>query len=347
MKTSRLSTLQAMRFFAALCVLQYHLWQNYLGIAIGHPGTDFFLVLVGLVAAYSQAKAIRQGNWLMYISGRYRRLYVSFIPLFIITLFAKRSEMNFSWAWRSFLFIPTPGRLPVIGATWMISMFLLFYFVFSLCFLVRTEKILWLLFGLWGAGILLYNFFGLKTGLPDHWEDLVFNERNLDFIFGYGAGVVLRKGGLHGRQAWLLLLVGFLGIAAGTTALNLGYSLGRAFFVGIPVALFTLGLGALEIQKPETRLVRWLTAPWLVWLGGTSYVLYLSHSIFFQGWSMLLPVSYTWVLPMTMGAVAAAAAGYLFWEAPILAYLKTGVWKLPPLPASHFGMEGKIHNPGD
>ncbi len=347
MKTSKLLTLQTMRFFAALCVVQYHLWQNYLGITIGHPGTDFFLVLVGVVAAYTQARTISRLTWRAYISGRYIRLYITFIPLFLITLAAKWAEADLNWAWRSFLFIPIPNRLPVIGNTWMISMFLLFYFIFSLCFLMKTEKVLWVVFGVWAALIVMYNFFGLEPGLPQHWADLMFNERNLDFIMGYVIGIVLRNGWLQGQLSRMFLWVGMLGILGGTRALNSGYSTGRAFFVGIPVALFTLGLAALELEEPNSRLVKTLSTPWLVWLGGTSYVLYLSHSIFFQIWRRVLPVSIPWVLPMTVGAIMTAAFGYLFWERPFLAYIRTGTWVMPQPRFMNYRLGNKVRGPGE
>jgi hypothetical protein len=127
-----------MRFFAALGVVQYHLWENYFRISIAHPGTDFFLVLVGVVASYIHARQIPTGNWWRYIRDRYRRLYVTFIPLFIITLLVKLKEASIVWVVKSFLFIPLFDRLPVIGSTWMVSMFLLFYFLFSLCFWARS-----------------------------------------------------------------------------------------------------------------------------------------------------------------------------------------------------------------
>lgn len=312
-----------MRFFAALGVVQYHLWQNYFGVTIAHPGTDFFLVLIGVVAAYTHAQQVPDGNWWKYISERYRRLYVTFIPLFVITLLAKLDEANIDWVVKSFFFIPMPDRLPVIGSTWMISLFLLFYFLFSICFLVRTEKILWVLFAIWIVAIVSYNFYGWDPDLPEEWSDLFFAARNAEFIIGYLAGIALRHGWLHSMYARVSLWVGLIGVIAGTVLLNLGMDpVWRVPIVGLPIALFVLGLSALELQKAEDGIVKLLTTPWLVWIGGTSYVLYLSHGIFFRVWSRFLPVAPTWFLPMTLGAILAAALGYLFWEKPILTYLK-------------------------
>lgn len=331
-KTTILKSLQTLRLIASLGVVQYHLWQNYFGIPIGHPGTDFFLILVGVVAAYTQAKRIPEGGWWRYISSRYKRLYVTFIPLFLITLLAKWHEADLNWIVRSFFFIPLENQLPVIGATWMLSMFMLFYLVFSLAFIAKTEKILWGLFLLWASLILLNHFTGWNAGLAQHWTDLFFGERNLDFIMGYIAGVVLRQGWLSSSQSKMLLWLGIIGTIAGCVMLNLGSVIARSLIVGFPVALFILGVADSERKNLDVPLVTFLTTPFLVWIGETSYVLYLSHSLVFRAWSLLLPVTVSTAFPMTIGAIIVGALGYVFWEQPILSYLKTGKWTIsyPP-----------------
>jgi peptidoglycan/LPS O-acetylase OafA/YrhL len=343
MKTQILLSLQAMRFFASLGVVQYHLWQNYFGIAIGHPGTDFFLVLVGTVAAYTQAKRIPEGKWWGYINARYKRLYVTFVPLFVITLIAKWAEADINWVLRSFFFIPIPDRLPVIGGTWMLSVFMLFYFIFSLCFLVRTEKILWFLFAIWTTLILMYNLFNWKSGLPEHWAALFFAERNFDFIMGYGVGIALRYGWLRSYQARIFCRIGLVGVVGGIILLNSGFNtVARVIIVGLPVAVFILGLAALEQNNVDNGIVSLLTAPWLVWLGGISYVFYLGHGLFFQGWSRVFPVTVMWALPMTVGAIIAGALGYVFWEHPVLTYLKSGKWIIHHQPVMNIGIGKNI-----
>jgi peptidoglycan/LPS O-acetylase OafA/YrhL len=343
MKTPILTSLQTMRLFASLGVAQYHLWQNYFGIAIAHPGTDFFLVLVGVVAAYTQAKRIPGGNWWGYISARYKRLYVTFVPLFIITLLAKWAEADINWVLRSFFFIPIADQVPVIGCTWMLSMFILFYFVFSLCFLIKTEKILWIVFVIWTTLIMIYNLFNWETGLPEHWANLFFAARNFDFIMGYVVGIVLRYDWLRSYQSRIFLWIGLVGVIGGTILLNSGFNtVGRVLIVGLPVALFILGIAALEQKNANDSIVRLLTTPCLVWLGGTSYVLYLSHGLYFQVWSRVLPVTLMWVLPMTVGAIVVGALGYIFWEHPVLTYLKSGKWIIAYSPVMNIGMEDKI-----
>lgn len=343
MNVSFLKSLQSLRIFAALGVVQFHLWHNHLDVNFVHPGTDFFLVLVGVVAAHNQASQIQNGNWWKYISGRYKRLYVTFVPLFIITLLAKLSEADVSWVVKSFLLIPMQDQSPVIGSTWMLSMFILFYFLFSIGFLLRTEKSVWAIFGVWLILILAYSFGGWSTGLPKVWSNLFFSERNIDFIMGYAVGTILRYEWVQSRHARIALWVGLAGILAGTVLLNLGNTqAARSLTIGLPTALFVLGIATLEQQHIESQLVKVLTVPALVWLGGTSYVLYLSHGMFFRVWSMVLPVNFMAVLPMTLGAMLAAALVYAFWEQPVLTYLKKGQWVMPQLPSVHVARKAPI-----
>jgi peptidoglycan/LPS O-acetylase OafA/YrhL len=329
----RIASLQTMRLFASLGVFQYHLWNNYLGVTIGQPGTDFFLVLVGFVAAIAQAVNIDCLGWGKYIRGRYVRLYVTYIPLFLVALLAKWKDLSWDWALQSFLFLPTGDRLPVIGATWMLSMFMLFYFLFSLAFLARNEKVLWPVFGLWAALIVLRNWVGWKPGFSEAWVKLLFDERNLDFIFGYAAGVLVRQGRITASWGRRIFWIGVVGVVVGTALLNLHwFETGRSLYAGLPVMLFVLGLAALEQQNAADRVVKILTNPWLVWLGGTSYVLYVSHGIFLQAWDRLLPVTPLLVPLITVGGILAAAVIYTLWEEPLLRYCRQKTWKKPALP---------------
>jgi len=320
--TKKISSFQTMRLFASLGVVQFHIWSNYLGVVIGHPGTDFFLVIVGVLAALVQAKRIKTSGWWTYINARYIRLYLTYIPVFILVLVIKRHEATWDWVLRSFLFIPIPDRAPVIGATWMLSMFMLFYFIFSMAFLWKNELILLPIFFLWIVGIMCYTFIDWDAGLPPHWAGLLFNERNLEFLIGYAIGVILRRGQVSFPQGRLLFWVGLVSIIGSTLLLNINYDfvrhVGRSIIVGLPIAIFILGLATIEILNTTDYVVRVLTKPWLIWLGGTSYVLYLSHGLYLRIWNLIFPITQILVPFITIGALIVGAIGYYFWEEPLL-----------------------------
>ena len=331
-----IKSFQTIRFFAAVGILQFHLWKNYFGVATFEVGTDIFLVLTGVVAAYSQAKRISEYSWWRYISSRYKRLYVTFIPLFIITLIMKIGEADLNWVLKSFFFIPLANRLPVIGATWMLSMFILFYFIFSLCFIMKSENIIWGLFAVWAILILAYNFFNLIVEIPEEWSGLLFSERNLEIILGYFIGVILRNQCIRQHYSIFFVWVGLIGVIGDIFLLGMiANNFSRTITVGVPVMLIILGLGNLELNNSPNRTFRFLVNPWLVWLGDTSYVLFLSHGIFLQGWSRTLPTTPIWALPISVGAIVAGCLGYIFWEYPILTYIKSKRWAIGHLPFNH------------
>ena len=86
----------------------------------------------------------------------------------------------------------------------------------------------------------------------------------------------------------ILCWMGLLGMISGTILLNTIHSdSARSVYLGLPIAVFVLGIAVLEKGKAPDSIVRILTSPGLVWLGSTSYVLYLSHGIFLHAWSRL------------------------------------------------------------
>jgi hypothetical protein len=207
----RLNSLQSMRLAASLAVFQYHLWGNYLGQPFLHPGTDFFIVLVGMVAALSDADKIVQGEWKKYILGRYLRLYVTFIPVFLLYILAGRDEITPVFLIKSFFFIPLSGdRLPLVGPTWMLAMFLIFYWLFSLAFLFRRETSLIPIFSVWGGGCVLIRGFALHSPVFDEGFQMLFSIRNLEFIAGYAAGWLVRTGRISGTWGGKLMGAGLL-----------------------------------------------------------------------------------------------------------------------------------------
>ncbi|GAB4577938.1 MAG: hypothetical protein Fur0022_06700 [Anaerolineales bacterium] len=346
-KLGRVTSLQTMRLVAALGIFQYHLWQNYLGVTLAFPATDYFLVLVGVLAAMTQADRIGKGRWGGYMKARYIRLYVTFIPLFLLTLAFKWQGATWDWIIRSFFFIPLAEGQPVIGATWMLSQFVLFYLLFSLAYLFKKEAALWGVFSIWALSCVAFNFLGWKPAIPVYWGQVLFYERNLEFIFGYLAGIILRQGQLSILWARAAFGLGGLGIGVSIILQNSGIdATGRSFYSGIPVTLFVLGLVALEQQGAPDRVVKWLTWPWFVLAGEASYVLYLSHSILLQAWDRLIGVTPLWAPLISVVILIASVMGYIYWESPMINYLNKRVWARPKLPAWPFRVQKSANTEG-
>ena len=320
----RIDSLQSMRLIASLAVFQYHLWGNYLGQPFLHPGTDFFFVLVGMVAALSDAGKIARGGWKNYISGRYLRLYVTFIPVFLLYVLAGRDEITSIFLIKSFFFVPQSERLPLVGPTWMLAMFLVFYWLFSLAFLSRREATLIPIFTIWGIGCFLTEILNLHSPVFDQGFQLLFSLRNLEFIAGYAGGWLVRNGRISGSLGRKLLWTGLLLLPAGVLLLNSGeYSISiRVILYGVTMTLIASGLASQEQASVSNASIWVITHPWLVWLGGASYVLYLTHNMVLRIWDTLLPLT-PWQVPLvTLVGLLVAGLGYQFWEQPVLAFLR-------------------------
>jgi peptidoglycan/LPS O-acetylase OafA/YrhL len=217
------------------------------------------------------------------------------------------------------------NKLPLIGPTWMLSMFLLFYWLFSLAFIFRRESILIPVFSLWILGILAYSSSLWNPNLPEEWSLILFKHRNIEFIFGYLGGKLLlsRKVGLKGGK-WIFTL-GIASLIAAIVLLNnniIPYA-SRTFSYGIPLTLISLGLGALEQNNSPSPILKIIIHPWLVWLGGASYVLYLIHNMVLIVWGKIIPITPIQVPLITITVILISAIGYHFWEKPILRYVKT------------------------
>ena len=324
--TKKYLSLQTMRLFAALGVFQYHLWNNYLGVPFLHPGTDFFFVLVGFVAAVSQSRYIATGGWWNYIWGRYVRLYVTFIPVFILYILAGRDPLSTEYVLKSFFLVPIHDQLPLVGPTWMLSLFLVFYWLFSLAFLFRNEKVLIPVFAIWGVGCIFITWLRWEPAFASDWFRIIFDIRNVEFIFGYIAGKLIlnrRVGNL--TAAWSLpigiatLLISSVWYNAVTHDME---GSGRIFLYGLPITLIAMGLAGLEQHGVNNSVVRVVTHPWLVWLGNISYVLFLVHNMILRLWDTVIPITPAQVPLIIVVVFAVAGIGYQFWERPVLGYIR-------------------------
>jgi exopolysaccharide production protein ExoZ len=315
-----------MRLFAAFGVFQYHLWNNYLSVPFLHSGTDFFFVLVGFVAAVSQSRHIATGGWWNYIWGRYLRLYVTFIPVFILYILAGRDPLSPEYVLKSFFLIPIHDQLPLVGPTWMLSLFLVFYWLFSLAFLFRNEKVLFPVFTVWAAGCIFFTWFDWKPAFASDWFQIIFDIRNVEFIFGYLAGKLIITGRVSYLTAAWSIPIGIITLIASSVWYNaITHDMegaGRIFLYGLPLTLIALGLAGLEQHEVKNPVVRVVTHPWLVWLGNVSYVLFLIHNVVIRVWDTVIPITPLQVPLIIIVVFIAAGLGYQFWEKPMLGYLR-------------------------
>ncbi len=328
----KINSLQILRLIGAISVFQYHLWNNYLNVKFEDPGTDVFLVLAGVVAAIADHRYIVSGQWGKYMSGRYLRLYVTFVPIFIIYLLFGRDVLTLEYVLKSFFLIPLYNRLPLVGPMWMVTLFLVFYWLFSIAILFRREQALIPVFGLWGIGCIVYTWLNLEPSFHPEWFGTIFDIRNLEIILGYLAGKLILSRRILLKVGYWSLGIGLAAIIGGIVRINtIDLSLHvnyRPFFYGLPMTLIALGLATMEQQDGQNRIFKAFLHPRLVWLGGASYVIFLIHNLIIRVWDTVIPVTAIQVPLIIAAVLIAAALIYQYWETPVLTYLHRRLW--PP-----------------
>ena len=92
-----------------------------------------------MVATLSDAGRIARDTWKNYLLRRYLRLYVTFIPVFLVYLLAARDEVTPISLIKSLFFIPEQDNLPLMCPTWILATFLVFYWLLGLSILFHRE----------------------------------------------------------------------------------------------------------------------------------------------------------------------------------------------------------------
>jgi len=280
---SKLWSLQALRFVAALLVVHIHavIFARDLtgspGVIgslanIGRCGVDIFFVISGVIIART-APGVPPG---VFARKRFRRV-VPFYLLFSIPAVIREALDGFGWRdlLATMLWPATDVMtVPPLEIAWTLSFEMLFYAAATLVLVGRHWA--YVLVGLWIGAMWLdgpvFQFVG--------------NPIIAEFLFGVGLAYAPRW--RHG--AWLILpgLVAFVATAGampeGNTLRFLsGVDWERPFILGVPAAMVVYGAMQIEI-KPGV----------LTTLGDASYSLYLSH-----GMVLLLTYLVAKALPVT------------------------------------------------
>lgn len=220
--------LQVFRGIAALMVVIHHSvpafgfyyhWSSpfadYIA-GIGKLGVDFFFVLSGFIISYSASgKASSPGYLKTYLTNRFIRIYLPYLPIGIAMYMLYACFPGFSDGNREISLLTSLTLIPVgnpaLSVAWTLSYEIMFYLLFSLYFL--SER-LWKVFVcFWMAMIVVVNCTDLIA--PDY----IFNLYNLEFMLGYGLSLlVLNRVKLSGMVVYPLMALSlalFLLVASG------------------------------------------------------------------------------------------------------------------------------------
>lgn len=286
--TQRLDSLQAGRFLAALGVVLYHLdliaraapWYGAPTVQIFHAlssGVEFFFVLSGFLMAWLYGHRLGEtGLPRRFVLSRFRRIYpiywfvtAALLPIFFwMPTVGEGYERDGLEILTSLLLVPWKHP-PIVGVAWTL--------VFEVWFYVLFTAILWRP-SLALPTILLYIVAIVFIKAPDNsfLLQFVLNKFILLFFFGAMAGFLTRSA--FARRFNIDI---FFAIAA-TAIVMLAALLWLRAYGMVPRELERNGLGILAsvllfalVRIETTHPFR--TPRVLVYLGDTSYALYLVH----------------------------------------------------------------------
>jgi peptidoglycan/LPS O-acetylase OafA/YrhL len=288
---SRYYSLDAMRGFAAICVVATHFQERYAPSA--YLAVDFFFVLSGFIIADIYGKRLSRGlPFQSFMTARIKRLY----PLYLIGILVGLVQIILltSWGLRgqsvidllvstvaNGAFLPSPmyflqanpmqGMFPINGPAWSMFWELLVNILFA-CWLFRLSIRALCLVALVSAALLVCV--GLKYGMLNigwEWPSAIGGLPRV--MFSFTAGVVISRlfGGMPAwRKGWTALapcLLLMICIAAPVpSVLRPYYDL--MFAMALAPLIVMLGL-FLEMPAKAEALA--------TWIGYISYPIYILH----------------------------------------------------------------------
>ncbi len=263
---------------------------------------------------------------LSYLKKRIIRIYPPFIVISVFLLVAYSIFPQLSEGDRkigivtSLLLIPTSPLDPALSVSWTLMHEMLFYAVF-LTFYFNIIFFYGVLLS-WAFLILLSNFCWPHD--PTSMSAFLLNTHNIQFLFGIFSAIVVQRNRLHYMYflAGVIMMVLFI---AGWQAQIITYvsSPLSTVYLGCCFMFIVIGLCSVEekVSYPS----------WLLFLGASSYSIYLIHNPVISLLNRIAQKIYIYVkLPsevfflfIAMVSIGIGIGYYFLWERPSLKYLKS------------------------
>ncbi len=282
MKKENLDIIQVYRGIASLMVAVFHFWihmshvfQNEFGnirkiTSMGAYGVDFFFVLSGFIISYSYlGKTITVPK---YLTNRYLRIYVPYIPLGILfaigyTIFRDLSfvgGVNFSWL-ATLTLLPFGNTSLVVA--WSLVHEIIFYFAFVIAIYSYKKYNVFLI--IWSILIVIYNLTNFTTniGLIDFVLYKILHLYNFEFMLGYLCFLVIDQL----KNIKLSFLMSGLCLGLFLVVYFIGY---HSFIIKLLFSGFSFWLIVLAYQFKDFKLK---PSNFFMQMGNYSYSLYLIH----------------------------------------------------------------------
>ena len=272
-----LHSIQYARALAALMVVLFHMGStDYAGRYSGHwlgAGVDIFFVISGFIMYWTTAgRDVTPGGFI-------RRRLLRIVPLYwlVTTVMValilgvpqvvRSGSFDLPHVVASYLFVPWMHPVlnypfPVVVPGWTLNYEMFFYVAFAACLALPERRRPWGLSAVLGGLVLAGWIFDPHQVQTRFYTSTLL----LEFLFGTGIGILVRRGRLMPRGLALGLvpvILPALWLLDGAPQQGLTW--------GLPAAAFVYGIISLERQGLVPRL------PLLLLLGNASYSLYLIH----------------------------------------------------------------------
>jgi exopolysaccharide production protein ExoZ len=285
----KLLPLELCRFLAAVLVACLHASASidkYYGFNIREvrnfgAGVDFFFVLSGFVMIYAHWYDIgRPDRVKRYCAKRFLRIYP---PYWIITAiivifylfdpsYGDENRRDLAKLFCSIFLLPYTAQ-PVVGQAWTLVYEMFFYALFSLVIIFGRKALLG--FVIWAICILLWQ----APHVNDYRSDPLFafpvsfylSPFNIEFIFGVGVGLLVRRGWRHLSRTLALCGILLFVLALIVVDWRVVGDLAARLAFGAAAAIAILGLASAPWRIPVGL------AAIMGVLGAASYPLYLVH----------------------------------------------------------------------
>lgn len=235
---------------------------------LGNYGVDLFFIISGFVMCFSiDGKC---PNPIKFMKARFIRI----LPLYwILTLVAlivflfKPEIVNSSGGdtsiIASFFLLPNGDKL-LLNNGWTLSYEFYFYFIFSLCFIFKSYRLICCFFV-----INMLSLLGF-LGFENEYLKFMTSSMLIEFSFGIVCFWLYKYDIINTNRAVCLMVISFVTLMLMLLGIiNLDDFI-RSIYAGIPISLFFIGAIFFDKVIPNNRA--------LLYIGTSSYSLYLSHT---------------------------------------------------------------------
>lgn len=335
--------IQFLRAVAAFSVLIYHFSLQYKTITggelnsfywlfnqIGYAGVDFFFVISGYIMWITTRKLTAKLPVAQFAYKRLTRIYLGYWPYFflailLITIFPNLTPQSVN-LWGSFLLVEPHIHKLLIQVAWTLQFELYFYFIFTLLLLLPVSKRL-VAIGLFAGAIIIYQMLATSQG-GFTLSGFLLSPFCLQFFVGCFLGYYFEQRRINYKRflvaglSVLILAIYYQAKTLNQTLADNHYLIQRVLIFGTAAACIMAAL--IEMEKRGTQLFKNLS----IILGGSSYSIYLSHTlaialVYALGWQTWIQQNNQspgwWIGLFMLLTVIYSVIHYLWVEKPLMA----------------------------